>query len=421
VITRETSLWHPLAPMGTVKSTEIVIERAEGCYVWDSDGHRLLDAPASLWYCNIGHGRKEMAQAIARQVEVLETYHTFLRYANRPALELAERLVDSARLGTDAKIVFGSGGSDAIESACKLARLYWNVLGRPEKQTIIGRDRSYHGLHGFGTSIGGLRPLREGFGNLIPDVLRVETNSAEALETAIGEAGADTIAAFVAEPVVGGGGAIFPADGYLAEAQRICNENDVLFVADEVVTGFGRTGEFFASHRFGIEPDLIAFAKGITSGYVPLGGLVVSGRVAEPFWTDGSTNVFRHGVTYAGHATACAAGLANLEILERERLIPHVRELEPVLIAAVEQLRDHPAVAEVRCGAGLIAGVRLADPSLGPAVAERIYADGVIPRLIGDADVLQISPPFVINEEELRSIADVFTSALDSVSASAVV
>jgi adenosylmethionine-8-amino-7-oxononanoate aminotransferase len=407
-------MWHPLAVMAAVKGSETVIVRGEDCYVWDDGGRRLLDSTAGLWYCHIGHGRPEMADAVTAQMRELETFHTFQQFANPPALELAERLAALSPLGEDAKLVFGSGGSDGVESASKLARLYWAVLGKPGKQTIIARRRSYHGLHGFGTSLGGQVVNQRGFGRLIEDVVHVDTMSAEALEAAIAERGAESVAAFICEPIVGGAGILFPPDDYLPQVQRICRANDVLLIADEVVTGFGRAGAYFASERFGIEPDLLVFAKGVTSGYLPLGGVIVSARVAEPFWADGSEHSFRHGVTNAGHATVCAAALKNLDILEDEDLVARSRALEVTVRRVLEPLRSHPAVVDVRTGAGLVGGVQIADPLHAPAILQACLDRGMLARVIGDADTIQVSPPLTIGEEQLETIGAIVEEALDS-------
>ena len=412
---RETRLWHGQVRMADVKSSEVVIVRGQGAYVWDERGHRMLDVPAGLWYCNIGHGRREMASAISAQVEQLEAYSTFQQYANRPALDLAERLVASAPLGPGAKVFFGNGGSDAVEIACKLARRYWAALGSPSKRTIIARDRSYHGLHGFGTSIGGLDANREGYGELIPDVIRVETNSWAALEDAVRSVGADAIATFICEPIIGAGGIIHPPEGYLENVERICRDNDILFIVDEVITGFGRTGEMFACDRYGLQPDFMLFAKAVTSGYIPLGGAIIAERVAEPFWADGSTHVFRHGLTYAGHPTACAAALMNLDIISREGLVDRARELESVLASALEPLGDHPRVLEVRTGVGLLGGVQLVDAHDAPYVCEWCCDHGILARLVGDGDTIQISPPLIITEAEIHEIAQVIADAVEQV------
>ena len=408
--TPTTAFWHGQAHMPTVKNAERVIVRGEGAFVWDADGHRLFDATASLWYCNIGHGRREIAEAVFEQMIRIEAYATFQQYATPPPLELSERLVAIAPLARS-KVFLTSGGSDAIDVAAKLARRFWNALGRPEKQTLVTRERAYHGLHGIGTSIAGLDSNREGFGRLLPDTVRVPTNDAEALGDLL-ESRGDEIAAFFCEPVIGTGGVIPPAPGFLETASRLCREHDVLFVADEVITGFGRTGRMFASQRFGIEPDMLVFAKGVTSGYMPVGGVLVGERVWEPFWADGSELIFRHGLTYSGHASACAAAIANLDVLDRERLIDRVAELEPVLVSELAPLAEHPRVAEVRSGVGLLAGVELVDPALVTAVLEGCYERGMLTRLLAPS-TLQVSPPFVASRDDLARMAIVLGEAIE--------
>jgi len=247
-------------------------------------------------------------------------------------------------------------------------------------------------------------------------------NTAAALEKLIGQAGADRVAAFFCEPVVGAGGVLFPPEGYLTRVQEICREQDVLFVADEVITGFGRAGSWFGSERFGIEPDLMTVAKGLTSGYAPLGAVLAGPRVAEPFWRPGSAEVFRHGYTYSAHPTACAVGLANLDILAREQLVARVRALEPVLAAALAPLASHELVSEVRTGAGLLGAVEISpaaresDPGLAPRLVAAIRDRGVVTRLLRGI-ALQVSPPFVITEDEIGQMAEVFRAAFDAATA----
>jgi adenosylmethionine-8-amino-7-oxononanoate aminotransferase len=258
-----------------------------------------------------------------------------------------------------------------------------------------------------------MAPLVETYGRLVPEVEQVAWDDAEALAQAIDRIGADRVAAFFAEPIIGAGGVLIPPEGYLDRVQELCRERGVLLVLDEVITGFGRTGEWFATGRYGLSPDLITVAKGITSGYIPLGGVIASSRVAEPFWSEGTQNVFRHGFTYSGHATACAVGLANLEVIEREGLVARVKQLEPVLADALTPLADHPAVAEVRTGVGLLGAVELTDPSKLQAVVDAAYERGVLVRGIRGV-ALQVSPPFVITEDELATTARVFGEALDA-------
>jgi adenosylmethionine-8-amino-7-oxononanoate aminotransferase len=411
--TRETTLWHSQAHMPTVKAAERVIVRGDGAYIYTDDGHRLLDAPASLWYCNVGHGRDEIAAAVATQMRALEAYSCFQQYATKPTIELAERIAALAPVHNP-KVYFTSGGSDAVEVAAKLARRYWNAVGKPDKRTIITRTNAYHGLHTFGTSIAGIEVNRTGYGTLVADTARVPMNDAQALQSFVSENGADSIAAFFCEPIIGTGGIFHPAPGYLRAAQEICRQNDILFVVDEVITGFGRTGATFASERFDIEPDIMLTAKGITSGYMPLGAAIIGEPIWEPFWTTGSELVFRHGLTYSGHASACAAAHANLDIIEREDLVERVRSLESVLEAACRPLESHPLVREVRSGIGLLTAVELNDPGVAAQVAERCVKHGVLGRQLNDGS-LHISPPLIITEDEIGTLAAVIAEALDSV------
>jgi putrescine---pyruvate transaminase len=408
----ETRLWHGQAHMPSVKRGLRVIERGEGAYLWDETGHRVFDLPGSLWYCNVGHGRAEIADAVAAQMRRIEAYSNFQQYATRPAMELAERLAGLAPVD-DARVFLGSGGSDAVEFTAKLARRYWTAVGKPGKRVLVSRERAYHGLHGFGTSIGGLEANSVGYGDLMPDVVRVPTNDWRALEQLVQERGADTIAAFFCEPIIGTGGVIHPAPDYLANVQRICRDNDIIFVVDEVITGFGRTGQLFASHRFGIEPDILMFAKGVTSGYLPLGGAIVAGRLAAPFWDDDSELSLRHGLTYQAHASVAAAAMATLDIIEREGLIARVRELEGPLAEGLRSLESHPAVVDVRAGIGLLGAVQLRDTALFAAVAEGCWSRGVLARAVGDGDTLHVCPPFVLEESEIGWIVGVVGAALD--------
>ena len=411
---RDTYLWHSQAHMPSVRRAEIVLARGEGAYLWDEDGRKLLDAPASLWYCNVGHGRAEIAEAVAAQIRTLEAYSTFQRYATRPALDVAERVAGLVPI-ENPRVFLTSGGGDSVDAAAKLVRRYWSAVGRPEKRTIVTRELAYHGLQGFGTSITGLAPNREGLGGLIPDTIRVPTNDLEAFAKLVEREGA-SIAAFFCEPIIGTGGVIHADPGYLEGVQRICKQNDVVFVVDEIITGFGRTGAMFASERFGLEPDVLLIAKGITSGYLPLGAMVVAERLWAPFWEEGSDVVFRHGLTYAGHASVCAAAMANLDIIERERLVDRVRSLETVLERVLQPLASHDLVKEVRSGVGLLAGVQLHDAQTAEQVADTCLENGVLIRVITNG-TLQISPPFVVDEEDLAFLARVVGGALDSAAA----
>jgi len=417
-----TALWHPFADMGAVAGAELVIERGEGVHVWDTEGKRYLDGAASLWYCNVGHGRREIAEAVAAQLGRLEAYHVFGDVANPPALELAERLSALAPTA-GSKVFLTSGGADSIDTAAKLARLWHAARGEASRTHLISREHGYHGMHAWGTSLAGIPLNKAGYGGeLIDAVAHVGWGDTAALADLFERRG-NEIAAFVGEPVTGAGGVIPPEPGYWAEVQRLCRAHDVLLVADEVITGFGRLGVTWGSERYGIDPDIVTFAKGVTSGYVPLGGLLVGARVKAPFWDDPIPGaVFRHGYTYSGHATACAAGMANLDILEGEGLVARVHELEPVLEAAVHRLDAHPLVGETRT-VGLTAAVELTDEALAadPAAAEKAAAAirsraGVLTRVLRGR-ALQVSPAFVISEAEIDALVAGFAEGLDAVAA----
>jgi putrescine aminotransferase len=403
-----------MANMGAIRErATVTVVRGEGATVWDDQGSAYLDAIASLWYCNVGHGRRELADAAAAQLVQLESYQTYERYTSPPAEELAARVAALAPM-KGAKVFFtAGGGGDAVDTAAKLARAYWAAVGKPGKHVIVSRQFAYHGSNAYGTALGGMAALVEPYGRLVPDVEQVPWNDSDALAETLDRVGPEHAAAFIAEPVVGAGGVMLPPPGYLEAVQRICSQRDVLFIADEVITGFGRLGEWFGSQRLGITPDLMTCAKGITSGYIPLGAVVTSARIAEPFWAAGTEHVFRHGYTYSGHSTACAVALANLDVLERERLVERVRDLEPVLESALRPLESHPLVAEVRAGLGLLAAVELTDGSKLNQVVDEARARGVLLRgLRGVA--LQISPPFVITEDEIATLARVIGESLDA-------
>ena len=408
-----TTFWHPFANMSAVRERALTIVRGEGALVWDDTGREYVDVTAALWFCNIGHGRAELADAAARQMRELASYHTFGPFTNPAAEELAQRVATLAPL-EDAKVFFtAGGGSDAIDTAGKLARAYWHVSGRPEKRVIVSRNLAYHGVNAYGTSLGGIPANEALFGRLVSDVEQVPWDDADALAATIEDLGAERVAAFVCEPVVGAGGVLPPPSGYLERVAEICRVKDVLLIADEVITGFGRLGEWFGSERFGIRPDLITVAKGITSGYVPLGAVIASGRIAEPFWREGGTELLRHGYTYSGHATACAVALANINVLESERLVERVRELERVLDAALRPLERHDLVREVRT-IGLLGAVEL-DREVADRVAAETLERGVITRALRGV-ALQISPPFVITEEQVGTVAAAIRESLDAVS-----
>ena len=410
------AFWHPFANMAKVADNEIVIVRGEGCEVVDRAGHRYLDATASLWYCNVGYGRKEIAAAAERQLRELPAYSAFGVYATEPTLALAERVAGLVPL-PEPKIFFTSGGSDAIDTVGKLARRYWSALGRPDKQILIGRRFAYHGMHAYGTSLGGIAANAEGLGELVPNTAHVEHDSVDALAHELERIGPERVAAFIGEPVIGAGGVIPPPERYWQDVAELCREHDVLLVSDEVITGFGRLGRWFGAERFGFEPDLLVFAKGVTSGYLPLGGVAVGPRVQAPFWS-GEGTWFRHGYTYSGHAGGCAAALANLDIIEREGLVDRVAELEPLLAERVAELAGHPLVGEVRA-VGLLAAVELAPEALerDSGLVDKVVAltreQGVLTRSLRNC-ALQVSPPFTITPEQIERVVAAIRKALDA-------
>ncbi|MET1008509.1 MAG: aminotransferase class III-fold pyridoxal phosphate-dependent enzyme [Gaiellaceae bacterium] len=400
-----TRLWHPFAAMGQVDGHELVLVRGEGVRVWDEDGTEYLDATAGLWFANVGHGRAEIADAVGAQLRTLAAHNIFGDYANRPALDLAERVAVLAPL-PDPAVFFGTGGAEAIDTAAKIVRRYWALMGQPDRTVIVSRRHAYHGTAAYGTSLSGIPAIRDGYGTLVGDVAEVAHDDPDDLARTLDGLGARA-AAFIGEPMIGAGGAIPPPEGYWPAVERICRERGVLLVADEVISGFGRLGRWFGCERYGFTPDLMTCAKGITSGYVPLGAVVVSGTVRAPFWEEGAPP-FLQGGTYSGHPGACVAGLANLDILEREALVDRVAELEPVLRELLEPLRDLDGVADVR-SAGLAGAVEL-DPALlaaspgAPAAAVlEARRQGVLTRALRGV-ALQLSPPFIVAPDELEEI-----------------
>jgi putrescine aminotransferase len=414
--------WHGFADMHVVADHEIVMVEGDGAVLTDAAGKEYIDATAGLWFCNVGYGRREIADAVAEQLTRLSAYSSFGAYTTDVSIAIADRLAAMAPL-EDAVVFLGSGGSDAIDTAAKLARRYWDVVGKPGKRVIVSREHSYHGMHVMGTALVGMPAMRNGYGSapFIGDVAQVPPLDAEAVADLFESRGGE-IAAFVGEPVIGAGGVIPPTPGYWAAISELCRAHDVLLIADEVITGFGRMGEWFGTTRFGIEPDLITFAKGVTSGYVPLGGVLVGRRVRAPFWDEPVPGaVFRHGYTYSGHSGAAAAAMANLDILEREGLVERVRQLEPILASAVGRLADAPLVGEIR-SIGLTAAVALkpdvlvADPAMVDKVIAAALRHGVASRVLR-GHAVHISPPFVITEAQIDAMVDGIGNALEDVAA----
>jgi putrescine---pyruvate transaminase len=413
----DTAFWHPFAAMGAVRDSEFVVTRGEDVWLWDDAGRRYLDATASLWCVNVGHGRAEIVEAVTAQMRELATYQTFGDVTNRPVQELANRVAGIAPM-PGAKVFFVNGGGEAVDTAAKIAREYFARTGRPERTVLISRTNAYHGTYGFGTALAGI-PANRLAAPFVPDVAQVAYDDPAALEAEIQRVGPERVAAFFAEPVIGAGGVLPPPPGYIERVREICTRHGVLFVADSVICGFGRLGDWFGVDRFGIVPDLVTFAKGITSGYVPLAGVVAHERVAAPFWEKGAAP-FRQGATYSGHPTACAAALANLDILENEGLLKRAEGLEISMHEALGTLADHPLVAEVRGGTGVLGAIEIepgrlaANPGLPNAVAGEARERGVMIRPMISS--LGFSPPLTFTDEHLDLMTDGVRAALDAVS-----
>jgi adenosylmethionine-8-amino-7-oxononanoate aminotransferase len=414
------ALWHPFADMSLVAGREVVVARGEGVWVWDEEGRRYLDGSASLWYCNVGHGRREILDAIRAQLEQLEAYHVFGDVATRPALDLAERL---SALAPDpgSKVFLTSGGADSIEAAAKLARLFHASRGEPGRRHLISRERAYHGTHGIATSILGM-PYRAGFEPLVQETSQVAHDSVDALDAEIQRLGAETVAAVVFEPVIGAGGVHLPPAGYLESVEELCRAHGILTIADAVICGFGRLGTWFGVERHGLRPDLIVFAKGVTSGYLPLGGVIAAPSVASLFW-EREGIAFYHGPTYSGHATCCAAALANIDLLEQDDLVGRAQRLEADFFSCVAALSSHELVGEVRGGVGLMAGVGLepalleAMPGASGRLLELARDHGLLTRRIPDG--VALAPPLIVEDEQVDFAVDALRRALDELRAEA--
>jgi L-2,4-diaminobutyrate transaminase len=442
-------VFHPFtAPRRHEADGGHVIVRGEGCTLWDSRGRAYLDAMAGLWCVNVGYGRPELAEAIAQQIERLSYYHGFSSMATDTPAFLAERVVDRASAATSvpmSKIFFGNSGSDANDTQAKLVWFYNNALGRGEKKKIVSRARGYHGVTVLSAGLTGLANLHDGFDLPLPMIRHVRAPHrlweatdgmtddefvgflADDLEQLILREGPDTVGAFIAEPIQAAGGVIVPPAGYFPAIQEVLRRHDVLLIADEVVCGFGRLGCWFGSEPFGIEPDLMTVAKGLTSAYVPLSGCIVSERVWSVL-ADATSGVFGHGYTYTAHPVAAAAALANLDLIERDGLVEQAGSRGARLQERLhEAFDDHPLVGEVR-GTGLIGAVELVasrDPArpferalgVGQQIARKCLERGLITRALPDADTIAFSPPFVVSEDEVDEMVGRAREAVDEVAA----
>jgi adenosylmethionine-8-amino-7-oxononanoate aminotransferase len=401
---------HPFAVPARDADDFLEIVRGEGCRLWDVYGKSYLDGTASLWYCAAGHGRREIADAVTAQMSKIAAYHTFARFTNAPEDELAGLLMELEPI-PDARVFFTCGGSEAIDSALKFARAGHKAAGDAGRQVILSRHYAYHGVMLGGTSAGGLPANRDPFGTLLPDFFQVDRDSVDAMRDAVAYYGPERIAAIVVEPVIGAGGVFPPVEGYLEGLRDLCDECGALLIFDEVITGFGRLGSWFASQHYGVTPDLMTFAKAVTSGYLPLGGVIVGPRLrgwleAEPGY------LLAHGNTYAGHPTCCAAGVANIELMRAEDLPARAAATGARLRAGLDGLLGHSGVAEVR-GEGLVQAIGLVPPLNPGAFTEALLARGVIGRALPYANTVAYSPPLIITNEEVDELVAATEAVLD--------
>jgi len=417
-----------------------IIARGDGVYVWDSDDRKILDGMAGLWCVNVGYGRKELINAASRQLDTLAYYNNHFQSATPAQIELGEKLATLTPAGLD-HFAFANSGSEANDTVIRLVRRYWALKGAPTKRVIIGRRLGYHGSTLAASSMGGMAPMHAMDHELLPDFVHVDCphwyteggaldleafglKAAQSLEDKILELGADKVAAFIGEPIQGAGGVIEPPPNYWHAIERICRKHDVLLIADEVICGFGRTGEWFGTNLYQINPDVMVMAKGLSSGYVPIAAVAFN---REIFGTIAKGGTLPHGYTYSGHPVSCAVALANLGVIERESLVDRVREdVGPYLHACLNQtVAAHPLVGEIR-GVGLMRGVQItaekSSRALFPAereasirCREHAYAGGLIVRAIGQAMVL--SPALTITRQEINELVSKLVAALDATAA----
>ena len=435
--------FHPFTDHGALQTAERrVIAKADGVYLWDTDGNRLLDGMAGLWCTEVGHGRQEIVEAVRAQMSELSYYNTFFKTAHGPVIELS-RVLSELTPPQFNMFFYGSGGSDSNDTIVRMVRTYWDLLGKPEKKTIISRVNAYHGSTVAAASLGGMAGMHAQSGGSqvgpLPGVVHIAQPYwfgsamdrspdefgiwvARELEKKIDELGEDKIAAFIAEPIQGAGGVIIPPETYWPEVKRILDERDILFISDEVICGFGRTGSWFGCETYGTEPDFMAMAKGITSGYLPLGAVAVSDKVAEVFH-DAKAGEFFHGYTYSGHPACCAAALANLEIIRREKLVERVRDdIGPYLAERWLKLGEHDLVGEARMK-GLVGALELVPDrkdlskrfdsvgKVGTIARDFSFENGLVMRAVRDGLIL--SPPLTLSHEEADELVALAKKALD--------
>ena len=428
---------HPFTDykdLGQKKSR--IITRADGVYIFDADGNKILDGMSGLWCVNVGYGRDELVDAATKQLRELPYYNSFFQCAHPPSIELSRMLREVTQPHFN-RVFFTGSGSESIDTIIRMVRRYWELMGQPDRQTLISRVNAYHGSTVAGASLGGMKPMHSQAGRPLPDIAHIEApywfgsdrklspeefgvNAARALRAKIEEVGPEKVAAFVAEPIQGAGGVIIPPESYWPEIQKICDEYDVLLVSDEVICGFGRLGAWFGSDYYGTRPDLMTFAKGVSSGYLPLGGVMVGDRLAEVLIDRGGE--FFHGYTYSGHPASCAVAIENIHILQRERLIERVRDdIGPYLQKQWHTLGEHPLVGETRM-VGLMGALELVaskDPmqrfdgkrGVGTMCRDILVNNGLVMRAVGDTIV--VAPPLVLTHEEADELVEKAWKCLD--------
>jgi putrescine---pyruvate transaminase len=429
--------WHPMGhPNDSEANQPTIICKGHGVHIEDINGHRLVDGVGGLWNVNCGYGRTEIKEAIMNQLDELAFYSTFKGTTHPRSIELSHVLMEMLQIENMKRVLFSSGGSDAVETALRIARQYWKMLGFKDRYKFISLRQGYHGTHFGGASVNGNNRFRRNYEPLLAGCYHLDspwlyrnpyTNEpkqlgeicAAQLDREITFQGADTVAAFIVEPVQGAGGVIVPPDNYLPLVREVCDKHNVLLIADEVITGFGRTGSMFGSRGYGVKPDMMCLAKGISSGYIPLGATVVNERIDEAFKQnkDGFGGIY-HGYTYSGHPVACAAGLATLKIVKEEKLPENAAKQGIYLMNRLKSLEKYPSVGDVR-GKGLMAAIEFVEnkaTKLAKSVAfvnqiaQSMYQAGAMIRVSGN--LIIISPPLVIQEKELSVICDALEAAL---------
>ncbi|MFT6917290.1 MAG: putrescine aminotransferase [Motiliproteus sp.] len=420
---------HPFTDTQALNTTGArVITKAEGVYIWDSEGNRLIDGMAGLWCVNLGYGRKELVDAAATQMQQLPYYNTFFQTTHAPVARLAKEIA-SITPGDLNHVYFANSGSEAIDTLMRMVRHYWTLQEQPNKTILISRDNAYHGSTIGGTSLGGMSGMHKQGGPWVPDIHHIRQPywygeaeglseaefglaCAQALEEKILEVGADNVAAFVGEPIQGAGGVIVPPSNYWGEIKRICDKYDILLAADEVICGFGRTGNWFGSQTFDFQPDIMSMAKGLSSGYLPISAVAVGDRISNAFISSGED--FNHGFTYSGHPVAAAVALENIRLLKQENIVEYVgNDIGPYFQAQLRAvLGDHPLTGHIE-GVGLVAGIALVKDkagkefypdamNIGGICRDHCFSNGLIMRACGSRMVL--SPPLVISHAEVDEL-----------------